>query len=513
MKDNQIIREFPKDAAKKEKKPSRSLGLWIGSVIILIFAAVSFIFIPGMVRAGRGANGGVEPFGYYNKKPIELAPDSFFSGMVEQYQEQMRLQGQNDANSTYYIFQSAFNASVLNEAFTYAVDKSGYVVPQNAIDRQMIPYFYENGVYSPKRFNDTSQSRKLELRKQVTNTLIYQRYYEDMFGALSDTLAGSQLYGKKTSSKETDFLASMGAKERAFELAAFDTSRYPESEAIAFAQSHSDLFAKYNISVITVNTENEAKKVLRQITNNEIIFEDAVTDLSVKYYSGDDGKFSSAYQYQIKNVVTKDEDFSAVMSLVEGAVSGVIQTTNGYSIFRSDGPIETPDFNEPGTSGIVLNYMRSYERGIIEDYYTNIANDFASAASRDGFDTACIEYNVLKIDVPSFPINYGSAEIFPIVPSSTVSQLSGAETNETFLRTAFSLQEGEISSPMALGNNVVVLKMNSETIKDEDENAAVFLVPYYSEQFDQGAVQNAVLTDERLTNNFLQVFFKYYLGS
>ncbi|MDR1785419.1 MAG: peptidylprolyl isomerase [Spirochaetaceae bacterium] len=504
--ENSNIVAFPKGETKK--RPRFSL-LWIGSVAVFILAAASFVFIPS-IRAGSGRGGDIEPFGYYNKKPIALTPGSFFARQVERFQEEYRAQGISPSDSTFQIFQSAFNSSVLNEAFSYAVGKSGYIVPEAAVDRAMIPYFRdESGAYSPKLFNAASQSSKLELRKALSENLVYMRYYEDLFGT-SENVSGSPLYGRKSAAKEAEFLQALAAKERGFQLAAFDISGYPKSEAAAFGREHSDLFAKYDFSVITVNTEDEAKKLLRQINNGEIIFEDGVKNLSAKYYSGEDGKLTSSYYYQIKNLIAAEDSLGAVIALEAGGISEAVQTTSGYSIFRCDSPAVQSDFEADDVIEGVQSYLKSYERGVIEEYYSNIAKDFAAAAARDGFEAACAEFNTKAVEVSPFPLNYGNAGFYSGVPVSSVAQLSGAETNENFLRTAFSLKEGEISSPLVLGNNVLVLKLTEEKDVDVSTNIARYLLPDYSLRFDQTAVQTAILADKGLKNDFFTVFFKYY---
>jgi parvulin-like peptidyl-prolyl isomerase len=463
-------------------------------------------------RAG-GGQGAPEPFGYYNKKPIEHAGGSFFTQMVEQYRDQMRQPGQPESvDQLFRIFQAAFNAAVFNEAVSFAVSQSGYIVPEKAVARQMTPYFYdENGVYSPRLFAAATQPQKIELRKEIARSLTNQRYYDDVFGSYSETIEGSRLYGKKTSSNEINFLSRFGGVERSFELAAFNVSAYPESEAQSFGLERSELFTEYDFSVITVNTEEEAKTVLSQISNNEILFEDAVKDISVKFYSGDDGKLTTPYQYILKNIVKGEEGFLNITALATGELSSVIQTSSGYSIFRCDSPAKTPDFADEAVQRIVLNYIRSYERSVMEEYFLNEANDFAAAALRDGFENACAQFNTERVVIQSFPLNYGNSDLFPIVPSGIHQQLAGAETNERFLRTAFSLAKGEISSPFVLGDNIIVLKMLEEmaTARDADPTS----INGYSEQYDQRALENAVFADERLKNNFVDVFFKNYMGS
>jgi hypothetical protein len=513
---------------KQQSNLSKTL-MWVGSVIVLVFAAITFVFVPGIAR-GLGGGNEAPVFGSYARKPISQTAEPYFQRMLQQYSEYSRQSG-SSSDQTYSIFQNAFNATVIHLAYSKAVTDSGYIVPSKKIDRELIPYYYDDaGVYSLKLFNDTPESRKIALRKNVAENLIDRRYYDDVFGTGSETIDGYQLYGRKSSSKEDSFFKKMGAVERSFELAAFAISNYPVSEAEKYGRENPDLFKKYNLSVITSSTEDGAKKIKAQIDRGEVVFDDAVSEFSVKYYSGDDGKLTSSYQYQITNIVTSDDALASITALNVGDVSDVIATVNGFSIFRSDGAPVSADFSDAKIQSDIKNYMTMNVKGRIEDYYINIARDFSVAAARDGFDAACEAFGISKVDVSSFPMNYGNSEILGLVPSSSVAELSGAESNENFLRTAFSIRQNEISTPLVLGNNVVVLRLVEETNKLEavadesdetDENGAQIvtgagsfsLEQYYISQFDQMAAQRAVMKDKRLKNDFMTVFFKYYFGS
>ena len=116
----------------------KKIMISVGSIIILVLAAISFIFIPAMVQGGGSE---LPPLGYYNKKPIEYKQGTYFTSLVQFYSEQV---GSENLQAAYFdIFNMAFNGAVLNEAFSQAVDATGYIVPTSIIDRNMLPYFYD----------------------------------------------------------------------------------------------------------------------------------------------------------------------------------------------------------------------------------------------------------------------------------------------------------------------------------------------------------------------------------
>lgn len=496
--------------ANSGHKPVKKILISVGSVIILVLAAVSFIFLPAMVQSMGGE---LPAFGYFDGVPIKYENGSYFAQAVQNYSQLMQLQGYPVEQSMFTIFNSAFNAAVLNTAFTHEVQKAGYIVPASQINEAMMPYYADiNGNYSPKKFNDTPQAERIRVRDQAENQLLHQRYIDDLTGAAA---AGAEpVYGAKISSKEIPFIKQAALQERSFRMAVFNTAGYPQSEAAAFGQAHADLFTRYDLSVITAATQQEAESIHRQLAANEIVFEDAAASLSLKNYSGDDGKLTENYRYQLQNMLSNEADLAAVTGLAAGALSGVVQAGASYAVFRADGPAVQPDFSDEALLADVLAYMRIYETGIIEDYFTAQATDFAARAAVDGFDQASAALSVRTVDIPAFPLNYADNALFATIPSAAVPELSGAQTNAEFLETAFSLSGQELSQPLVLGENIVVLQLAAAEEADEtDLNLIDGNYATNVEQFDYQSLQNAVMQDPRFQNDFFTVYFEYFTGT
>lgn len=510
---NEKSKNTTKDS-KKEHKSHRNVGITIGSIIILIISAVTFIFVPAMTQGMTGEK--LPPFGSYNGKKIEYTQGSYFAQMVETYGEQLQNNGQTvDDQSYFYIFNSAFAATVVNYGITDEVKQSGYVVPTQLIDRTMVPYFYDtNGNYSAKIYRDTPDSTKIEMRTSLEEQLFSSRYVEDIFGTNTGfSLTETNMYGLKSSQNEIAFVADMSNNKRGFSMVSFNTADYPKTEAATFGKANSELFTKYNLSVVTLSSEAEAKKILKQINNKEVLFGDAVTEYSTKQYSDDNGIITSAYNYQIKNIVKNAADFQKITSLSPETVSDVIETTSGYSIFKANGAPVVADFTDASLIDVAYNYMVTYEAGVIEDYYTNLAKDFTAVATTRGFNTAASAYNLDTVTIEPFPVNYGNNALLPYVPTD-VEALQGVQTNENFLQTAFSLQNGEISAPIVIGKKVVVLQLTNETQSDDGyADSLAFMYPYYTSQFDQTSVQSYFMESDKLENKFFDVYFEYFLGN
>ena len=151
----------------------------------------------------------------------------------------------------------------------------------------------------------------------------------------------------------------------------------------------------------------------------------------------------------------------------------------------------------------VNTYMITYEAGLIEDYFINLAQDFATDAVALGFDAAAEKYAVTPVKVGPFPINYGNSAMFSYLP--TEAALSSATSSDEFFNTAFGLGENEISSPMVFGDYIVVLKLLAE---EQGEPVDDFTYMYYTAMIDQYEIQNSVLNSDKVENKVLDVYFK-----
>jgi len=480
----------------------------IGSLIILLICAFVFVILPAFT--GSGSRQGKAPvFGKYNGTEIRYEQNSDMYSFASNYAQMYQNYGmQIDSSNHYYIMNYAFNSTAMKMAYNDAVKKSGYVIPEEAINRNLRPYFAdETGKYSSKVYKQTPESTIQTLKKDVTSGLVSQRFTDDNFGSTTDIVGTNALYGLKESDAELDFLTSYNTEYRGFDLAAFPLSSYPESEKVAYARGNAAKFVKYDLSSITVADKSTAKTVANRLNNNDITFEDAVVEYSDRNYSNSDGKLTNKYQYQIENILTNKADLAKITDLAVGAVSEVIETNGTFTIFKADTAKVEPNFDDEEVLRTVSTYITTYESSIIEDYFTNIAKDFKAQAASTSFSEACVAFNIEKTDVAPFPLNYGSVNIAKSVDTS-IKGLSNADTNENFLKTAFSLKMNEISSPIVLNDNVVVIKYTSSETVPAGETVGKELA-----SFDESAASSAIMNSSKLENDFAATYFKTFLNN
>lgn len=511
MKSKEI--DFEKENKKKEGKSKKNLGITIGSIVILVLSAITFILVPSM--SGFTSSQEKIVAGSYKGKDIEYGYGTDYLSAVQKYaqyyQQLAQQQGVTLSQYDYYsIFQSAFNDVVLTMMYTDLVNDSGYVPADNAIKREMVNYFTdENGNYSAKAFREASETYKKSLRESIIKTNIASTYTNDNFGLTTNYIANT-LYGLKSSNNESQFYEDLTKKARSFNMVSFSKDNYPDSEVVKFANNNKELFTIYSLSAITTSEEDAIKDIKKQLDNNEITFDDAANTLSVKSYTDDSGKLNSKYAYQIKNILTSEEDVAKLAALSTGDVTDIVKTATGYAIFRCDSAVETPDFTTDDLIADVKYYINYNEQGIVDDYFMALANNFASSAATLGFDEAAEAAGLEKKEIPSFSINYGGNSYISALPFSSISELSGAETNETFFKTAFSLKENEISSPITIGNNIIVIKLLEETIREpeEDETPDTSYYQYLANSFSTEGVESALLDNPDVVNDVFNLWLQ-----
>ena len=493
---------------------SKTKFITIGSIIILVLSAIAFIFLPAFV-GGVDATQGMKPFGYYKKQAIEYKENSVFLSMLENTVNSRQQRGENinDPTVFYSSLNEAFNATALRMFMADQVAESGYIVPNKAISRVMMQSFVdETGTYSPKLYNAASNADKIAMQESIKEELTYQQYYYDLFGEVNYSMPTSNtLFGLKTAKAEVPFIASMDAPKKAFDIVAISVGEYPPEELKPYAEEHAELFEKFNYSIITVNTKAEAEKVLKRIKNNEITFEDAVSEYSNKNYSDESGYLRSNYNYQIKSLVSSEEDFANLVKLNSEELSNIVQTGSFFSIFKSNGVSTKPDFNDLAVLENVYDYVTDNDIAIIEDYFMSKAQDFASQATVNGFDAACKNFGVTKVTTDAFPLNYYNNPLLNTIPSD-VEILSGIGTNENLLKTLFSLKDGEVSSPVLFNYNVIVAKAISTSTEEESVDFLQMFYPYYTLTFDQSSASTVLNNTGLVKNDVLSVYLEQFLA-
>ncbi len=333
----------------------------------------------------------------------------------------------------------------------------------------------------------------------IKKSLTYGRYVIDMIGTQQGE---NSLYGIKTSTKAAEYIENAGKDVRSFNMAVFTTDKYPTSEVKKFAEENSKLFLIYNLSAVTMDKESDLKAVYKDVKAGKLEFDTAVAEKSTMMYTDSDGLLSNSYSYEIENILNNTDDFTQVKALEKDAYSNIIKTKQGYTFFKCNGNPIAADFSKESVLNDVSSYISTNEKSIIETYFLGLAGKLAEEAQSKSLSTAAKNAGASVINVPEFNLNYGNSSKFYAELPKEVTDIN-AQNNEQFFTTAFGLAVNEVSQPLIIGDNIVVLQCKKISSKDVDTSTFSSTI----EEMNSTSLQQSLFSSKKVVDNFQQVFF------
>jgi hypothetical protein len=412
---------------------------------------------------------------------------------------------ETNADSMYYqIWRSAFEDTVIHIGMLQEMEKAGYKAPEAVVDKEVaqLPLFQdESGRFSPARYRRLDNTTRMSLWREVQDS-IAEEYYK------------AAITGLRVPSKEGEFIRDMALRERSFDMAVLPFSSYPVWEVAAYAQANPDLFKVTHLSKITIaSSEREAQQVLASIQDGTITFEDAAKNQSMDTYAERGGDMGPKMAYELTSEVPDAGERETVIGTAQGEISPIVKVPTGWAFFRAE---EAPyPVNREDTAFLdkIRTYILDLERGRVEDWLINQANEFSAAVKASDFDNALVEWDLEKRSFGPLPLNYGGVDLFTSLASLAVTELGGADSNEDFWRKAFFTELNTPADPLVLGNNVLVLYPKEETVKDEAEAETIKTVydSYWLSYNAERSLRTFFTTNEKLEDNFMAVYLQNFL--
>jgi hypothetical protein len=476
--------------------------LFIGTVVVLVIVIVAFVLVPAIVP-GEGIGGGGDLiFGYYNKTPIKYVVNNYF------YQVQQSLyqsQRPNPEDSNYFgtianIWREAYQEAAVRIAILDEMKQAGFIAPEDVVDREIarLSMFQENGRFSSIKYRALDNSSRMNLWRQVQESYIVQTYLSD-------------IENLKSASNEASFVAEMASPKRSFDLAVFPLSSYPDSEIAAYAESHPEMFSVVNLSRITISVEREARQVLDSIKTGSTTFEEAARNYSQDWAAERGGEMGITMAYELQYEITDEKTRADVINLGRGGISELIKVSSGWSIYRVNEPVRPAELSDASQNYRIRNYMMNYLRGIPEDWMISRAEKFIGMVRENGFDAAIDAEGLTKNSFGPIPINYGNSVLFGSIRSSGVPELENAGDNQFLWKAAFSTPLNSPSSPLVIGDNIIVLFPLEETPADESE---IEFIKSYFFYWISAALEDSFrlsfLNSKKMDDRFFETFYSIW---
>jgi hypothetical protein len=497
--ENEFIRQFK----------ARPL-VFVGTIIILVIVIVAFVFVPVFVPEARG--GGDLTFGTWNKRPISYVPGNYLAQRQRELAQQMQ-NSLNDANYTFisrYIWRQAFEDAAVHTAILDEMSVAGYEAPADLVDRRVaqLPDFQESGRFSPARWNRLDNTTRLNLWREIQDSIAIEQYIEDITGL-------------KVSTTEADFIARMGETRRSFNLVAFPLSSWPEGELAAYAAENANLFLTTHLFRITVaSNEREAAQILKSIQDGTTSFEDAAKLHSGDMYADRGGDMGLKMAYELALELENPADREYAVGMKTGEYSPVIKLETGWTFFRAEADPYPADLSDSGAMGKIRAYVMDFERGRIEDWIIADAELFAESINNNGVEQAAFFRGVEVRSFGPLPLNYGArsysdwgyetdgVNLFPALSSFSIEELNTAGSQEIFWKNAFATPLNEPSAPFVAGNNVLILVPTAEETADEESLDAIrnTYSSYWVSESTQQNLRSLFLASSKLVDRFNTVY-------
>ncbi|MDD3980908.1 MAG: SurA N-terminal domain-containing protein [Spirochaetia bacterium] len=504
-------------ANKTEQKNAPKRGIknpfvYAGTIVILIITIIAFVFIPSI--GGIGASGSKLSFGSWDGKPISYEAGSYFATQVAQINDYLRQQGMSEDNFQLYAYQVwnlAFQSAAVRTAILDTVKSSGFRVTEAGIDEAIAAdeNFQENGVFSIEKYKALPKSEQLALRKSTEEDLYIRRFYED-------------LYSSAPSTGEIEFVASMIKPQRSITYASLSLDEYPREEIAAWGSQNADLFRTLALSRITLtSSESDAKKVLQQVSENKLSFEDAAKSHSQDSYADSGGDAGNVFYYSFEEGFLNAADAEEVAALAKGELSKVYKVADkAWAFFRVNEAISEADFSAEATLDEVEAYIFEKERGTLESWAIAKATNLLSTAATGGFENSAKKAGLEVKQAGPFILNLGNPTFYaynqqiPLLQTPSSSQdfvIQSAERDEGFMSELFTRKKGEFSRPLVVGDAVLVFQVADDgEASDDDSTMVQFMYPYfYQESLDSNA-RTAFLKSPKFKDEFSSTFFKVF---
>lgn len=444
----------------------KSIG-YVLAVFVLAIAAISFIGIPSLGRFSA-----VKTLASWDGKEITNEPGSPFFNKLQSVQRMFETfvgsVPKDPGSQEYFHYQTmntSMTATIVDLAMQTEVEKAGYKPSDKLINLSLMQQYTDpqTGLFSQEAYDSVPEARKLEIKTETIANLKRSRYIQDMFG-----YGGN--FGLKTGSKEAKFVAEMNSEKRSIEYVGFKPALFPKEKVKEYAIAHTDLFVKYDLSIVSFEDEKAATTVSKEIIKGNVSFEDAAKNQSEGVTNplvDEKGKLTSSYRKDLNALFPNAEDLAKVVNLKVGEVSTPVKMNALYVVLKCDAEPVQPDFTNEALIAEASYYMRQFEKGIIEDYLVSRANDFIKAVNETNFDEAASSFEVEPAKTESFAINYGNSQFLQAFPTNDV-LLSGVQENEAFFKDVFSLNEGEFTKPFLVNESAFVARLVEVTDAEKE---------------------------------------------
>ncbi len=437
--------------------------VWILGIVILVLLGLVMI-LPSTCMAGSSSN--LVSFGTYNGKKIELTNDSFlYFQYVQLYNYYAQYYGESTAQSyDYYLWNSAFQQAVVNEAFQEMADKAGF----RATKEQIADAIIDSGYYSSLDvYNSATDTQKEQITAWMTEYVPYQEVY-------------TTINSVPVSSGETSFINTLNSDKRSVEYIVAGSSLYPDEDAAAYASERLDLFKVISFVRATYATEDEAQAAFASYAEGTKTLDEMVEE-SIDSYKENGGRVDSCYRYQMESDLSSysSERVEELYTAEAETLVGPVQTADGYTLFYIESAAGDPDYTDEGVLDTVRSYIAANDSDVIKAYLDTVIDTIYADAEAD-FDEAAEKY---ALDVQTFAdaaLNTGKSDFIYSFNYDQAGYLSAqADADSSWAEKVFTSDYNTVLEPFYANSAYVIAR----PVESSGNSTASYMTSYFTSYY------------------------------
>jgi len=451
--------------------------------------------------------GGIDDFGRFGSIPIKYSQGNYFYNQVAYFNNMYRdiISDNPDYFEIYRrnIWQSAFSETVNFTAIKYFMEKSGFDISTSKLDRLIVEsgYFSDSlGKFDPEAYSQASINRKESIRASLENSQFLQQYSSDVLG------------GIYKSDEQIDFISDISPEERMIGFISINSENFPEERIIEEGNKNRLSFQSRDLSRIVVETEKEAKEVVNQLNDDNSNFADLAINYSRDYTASEGGNLPGRFYYEISDELD-EESADTIFSLGTGEVTSPMETQYGWYIYKAETDIVEPDFSDETMISTVKTWLNWNQGEILEQWAMEEAENLRNSidpADPSSFALSAFENGYEVKQSGYFTLNWGGSQIVGASVATGASDpvLQNAVKSEEFYETVFSMNLDEVSKPISLGKNIIIVQLMD--IRDSQSTVSNQYIKNYLQQ-DRDQMWRSINNEsELLKNNFEEAYNKVF---
>ncbi len=451
-------------------KQTKRTPLYVGGVIILILVFLAFFGGPFLGLGNQQRSKIV--FGRYRNREVAYAAGNYFAVSLGNLSNQFQQSSLPQSDADYVLWRGAFDEALFHEALMYLAETSNMDVSELAVDTAIASsgQFQSADGFDVTQWRSLTQTERLRVRRYTREALIHNRVLGDI---QSGILIGAP---------EIKFIEDAAQQERQIRFVSIGTAQLADIDMERYIAENRSLFVRIRSTRLELSgTLNEAERVRDRLEEDGSNFTRILQEYSVDGGEASDSPAGWYYFYELARQFPSAENVSSLLEVPEGRLSEIISENDQHAIFFVQERLPVEEQNLTALLSDARAYLRNYDTVSLQDYLAEVAGDVAADSQRNNSLTETAKSYKLAIEESSyFSINFANNELFPTVEGESAEILEGAANSEDFFLSIFSLQEQEISQPIAAGNSYIVAQLTG--IRTSDPEFYEFFDSFYHSQ-------------------------------